>query len=82
MIISLHDDDADNDDDNDDDGVIVNQVVNKVSQTQPAKAPPVASVVTPTIIEEDLFVSPLSIDEKVGDGYISLYRKTVQLSTI
>lgn len=65
-----------------DDGVVVDQVTNKVSQTQPAKAPPVAAVVTPTIIEEDLFVSSLSIDEKVGGGYSSLYRKTTQLFTI
>ena len=57
----MHNDD-DNGDDNfnfnvDDDG-------DKVNQTQPAKGP-VAAVVAPTIIEEDLFVSSLSIDEKV-----------------
>ena len=68
--------------DDDDDGVVVDQVTNKVSPTQPLKASPVAAVVTPAIIEEDLFVSSLSIDEKVGDGYSSLYHKTAQLSTI
>jgi len=66
----------------DDDGVVVDQVTNKVSPTQPLKASPVAAVVTPAIIEEDLFVSSLSIDEKVGDGYSSLYHKAAQLSTI
>jgi len=44
----------------------VDQVTNKVSPTQPTKASPVAAVVTPAIIEEDLFVSSLSIDEKVA----------------
>jgi len=49
------------------DSPVVNQVINNQPQPSSAKITTTTTVVvSPTIVEENLYVSSLSIDEKVG----------------